>query len=129
MDASKLILLVEDNRDDEDLTLRALKKSNIANQIVVALAGPEAPASSSAMAGKADSVVGHWHRCFTHVTLERMLAHKKRIEPSGDLWRQVDGSAFVLPGHVASLARRRWLGRSYSSRAPADRGAPSFGEA
>jgi CheY-like chemotaxis protein len=36
------ILLVEDNADDEKLTLRALKKNNIANVIVVARDGQEA---------------------------------------------------------------------------------------
>lgn len=38
----KMILLVEDNPDDEALTLRALKKSNIANKIVVVRDGVEA---------------------------------------------------------------------------------------
>ena len=37
-----LILLVEDNPDDEKLTLRALKKNNVANPIVVARDGQEA---------------------------------------------------------------------------------------
>jgi two-component system response regulator len=37
-----MILLVEDNPDDEALTLRALKKNNIGNQIVVARDGVEA---------------------------------------------------------------------------------------
>lgn len=37
-----MILLVEDNRDDELLTLRALKKNNIANQVIVARDGVEA---------------------------------------------------------------------------------------
>ena len=36
------ILLVEDNPTDEDLTLRALKKSNIMNKVVVARDGREA---------------------------------------------------------------------------------------
>jgi two-component system, response regulator len=39
---SKIILLIEDNPDDEALMLRALKKNNIANEIVVAHDGIEA---------------------------------------------------------------------------------------
>lgn len=37
-----MILLVEDNPDDEALTIRAFKKSNILNEIVVARDGVEA---------------------------------------------------------------------------------------
>ena len=40
--AEKMILLVEDNPDDEELTMRALKQSRIANEIVVARDGREA---------------------------------------------------------------------------------------
>lgn len=39
---SATILLIEDNCDDEALTVRALKKSNIANEIVIARDGQEA---------------------------------------------------------------------------------------
>jgi two-component system response regulator len=39
---SKVILLVEDNPDDEALTLRALKKNDIQNQVVVARDGAQA---------------------------------------------------------------------------------------
>jgi len=38
----KMILLVEDNADDEALTIRALNKSKIANKIVVVRDGAEA---------------------------------------------------------------------------------------
>ena len=38
----KIILLVEDNPDDEMLTIRALEKNNILNEIVVARDGTEA---------------------------------------------------------------------------------------
>ncbi|HET9589409.1 MAG TPA: response regulator [Anaerolineales bacterium] len=38
----KMILLVEDNPDDEALTMRALKKNNIGNKVVVVRDGAEA---------------------------------------------------------------------------------------
>ncbi len=41
-DETKVILLVEDNPDDEALTLRAFAKNNISNSIVVVRDGAEA---------------------------------------------------------------------------------------
>ena len=40
--SDKVILLVEDNPDDEELTIRALKKNNIHNDMVIARDGAEA---------------------------------------------------------------------------------------
>jgi len=40
--SDKTILLVEDNPDDEELTLRALKKNNILNQVTIVRDGAEA---------------------------------------------------------------------------------------
>ena len=42
MNALRTILLVEDNPDDEKLTIRALRRSNLANEIIVARNGEEA---------------------------------------------------------------------------------------
>jgi two-component system, response regulator len=42
MKENHMILLVEDNADDEALTMRALKKNNISNQIVITRDGVEA---------------------------------------------------------------------------------------
>jgi two-component system response regulator len=42
VEENKVILLVEDNPDDEALTLRALQKNNIRNEVVVARDGAEA---------------------------------------------------------------------------------------
>jgi len=38
----KMILIVEDNPDDEELTIRALRKNNIGNRLVVVRDGAEA---------------------------------------------------------------------------------------
>ncbi|MCZ6802169.1 MAG: response regulator, partial [Nitrospirae bacterium] len=38
----KVILLVEDHPDDEELTMRALGKNNILNQVVIARDGVQA---------------------------------------------------------------------------------------
>jgi two-component system response regulator len=38
----KIILLVEDNPDDEELTLRALKQSHVLNEVIVVRDGEEA---------------------------------------------------------------------------------------
>lgn len=38
----KIILLVEDNPDDEELTLRALRQANIVNEVIVTRDGSEA---------------------------------------------------------------------------------------
>lgn len=40
--SKQIILLVEDNQDDVDLTLRVLKKHHIANEVIVALDGAAA---------------------------------------------------------------------------------------
>src|SRR5262245_19671382 len=50
----KTILLVEDNRDDEELTLRALRQSKIMNEVIVARDGEEA---LNYLFGKRDSAV------------------------------------------------------------------------
>ena len=39
---NKLVLLIEDNTDDERLTLRSLRRNNVMNEVVVAYDGQEA---------------------------------------------------------------------------------------
>lgn len=48
----KYILLVEDNPDDEELTIRALRKNHVANDVVVAHDGAEALEILETHAGK-----------------------------------------------------------------------------
>jgi two-component system response regulator len=55
---NKTIMLVEDNPDDETLTVRALKKNNIVNEVVVARDGLQALDylfGEGAYAGRADT--------------------------------------------------------------------------
>lgn len=57
---TKVILLVEDNPDDVELTMRALKKNNIMNDVVVASDGAEALdylLATGAQAGRDKSVL------------------------------------------------------------------------
>ena len=59
---NQLILLVEDNPDDEALTLRALKKSHVMNEVVIARDGVEALDylfATGAYAGRDESVMPH----------------------------------------------------------------------
>jgi two-component system response regulator len=58
--SDKVILLVEDNPDDEILTLRALRKNNIANPVVVARDGSEALDYLFAMNKYAGRDVTNW---------------------------------------------------------------------
>lgn len=53
------------------------------------------------LAGKTDVMVGRWHRCFTHVSLEHVLAHDKRVDPGGELWRQVLSATGQPPFTIA----------------------------
>lgn len=46
-------------------------------------------AVDAAMAGKTDVMIGHWHGAFTHVPLPLAVSARKRIDPEGDLWREV----------------------------------------
>ncbi len=46
-------------------------------------------AVDAAMAGKTDVMVGHWHDVYTHVPLPLAISIRKRMDPEGDLWREV----------------------------------------
>ena len=80
MTREKTILLVEDNPADEALTLRALKKANIASPVVVARDGVEAlnclfPVGTSSAAHKLPQVI------FLDLKLPKLDGHEvlKRI--------------------------------------------------
>jgi CheY-like chemotaxis protein len=79
----KVILLVEDNPRDEALTLRALKRSNMVNNLVVARDGVEAldylfgtgkyadgesPAMPQLILLDLKFAEGQWPRCFAKTT-------------------------------------------------------------
>ena len=41
----------------------------------------------AAMAGKTDLLIGQWHGVFTHVPLTAVINRRKKVDPSGSLWR------------------------------------------
>jgi 6-phosphofructokinase 1 len=71
---------------DPSYMLRAVRASSDDAVFCDALARN---AVHAAMAGKTDVLVGRWHRAFTHVALPCVLAHDKRLDPGGDVWREV----------------------------------------
>lgn len=67
---NRKILLVEDNEDDEKLTLRALKKSNITNPVVIARDGAQA----------LDLLIGERAETFSLVLLDLRLPKVPGLE-------------------------------------------------
>jgi 6-phosphofructokinase 1 len=49
-------------------------------------------AAHAALAGKTDLVVGRCNGAYTHVPLQLVTSRKRRVDPSGDLWRAVTSS-------------------------------------
>jgi 6-phosphofructokinase 1 len=41
------------------------------------------------MAGRTDMVAGYWHQTFTHIPIAVAVAHRKTIDPSGEIWQRV----------------------------------------
>jgi len=60
-------MVVEDNPDDEELTLRALRQAKIANEIVVTRDGNEALESSSARASTRGVISSGCRRSFSSI--------------------------------------------------------------
>lgn len=46
-------------------------------------------AVNAAMSGKTDMVIGHWSETFTHVPIALSTSKRKKIDPTGSLWRSV----------------------------------------
>jgi len=72
------ILLVEDNPDDEELTVRALKEKRLGNEIVVARDGQEALDMLFEEGGFAEQGVDAVSRTRPHSTLKRMSRYRPR---------------------------------------------------
>ncbi len=73
----KIIVLVEDNPNDEALTLRALKKNNIANDVVVARDGVEA---LDLLLGRGDHVDLHNGQVVAMILLDLKLPKVDGLE-------------------------------------------------
>src|SRR5207245_1529253 len=112
----KVILLVEDNADDEALTLRALKKNNIKNEVVEAHDGDEALdylSGTGAFAARSRRAVAQL------VLLDMQLPRGGRL---GAL-RRLRAGPRTHPLPVPSRLRRRAAGAvlGYPRRHPAAR--------
>ena len=102
---SKYILLVEDNPDDLDLTLRAFKQANVANRVEVARDGVEALDflfATGAHAGRDDR---HLPQV---VLLDLKLPRVSGLEVSAE--REQDAAVTITDakGNVVARATARW---------------------
>jgi 6-phosphofructokinase 1 len=41
------------------------------------------------MTGRTDMVVGYWNQHFTHIPIHVAVAHRKQLDPTGDVWQRV----------------------------------------
>ena len=98
---SGAILLVEDNPDDEALTLRALRKNNVANEVVVARDG--AGILDAQLAG------GRGQRLRAQLLergeVEGTSARGRRFGALGRLWQVHQSGRFVGTVRVSASSR------------------------
>jgi len=71
---------------DPSYTIRSLPANVMDSEFCLTLGQHAAHAG---MAGRTDMVVAFWNQRFTHVPIASAVAHRKQIDPRGELWRAV----------------------------------------
>lgn len=71
---------------DPSYTIRSVPANAEDSMYAAALARR---AVDAAMAGKTGLLIGYWHNYFTHVPLKLAISKRKKVDPEGELWREV----------------------------------------
>ena len=62
-------------------------------------------AAHAGMSGRTGMAVGHSHGRLTHIPLERLVGHRRQVDPEGELWRSVLEST-GQPAFLTNAAKR-----------------------
>ncbi len=74
---------------DPSYTIRSLPANSMDSSFCLILGQH---AVHAGMAGRTDMLVGYWNGRFTHVPIALATAHRKQLDPDGEVWQRVLGA-------------------------------------
>jgi 6-phosphofructokinase 1 len=71
---------------DPSYTIRSLPANSSDSEFCLMLGQH---AVHAGLTGRTDMLVEYWNQHFTHVPMELAIAHRKRLDPHGEVWQRV----------------------------------------